>query len=141
MHSVRRAFGTTRSIPTLPEFATEATLLAYLNLSVAELKKIWWYRGRMYSHFSITKSSGKVRTITAPDRRLKIIQRKLAPLLDQLYRVRNPVHGFVPKRSVKTNAEAHGHRRFIVNLDLQDFFPTITERRIVGLLRSGIMAL
>lgn len=77
-----------------------------------------------------------MRTITAPDKRLKILQQKLTPLLDQLYRVRNPVHGFVPQRSVKTNAEAHGRRRFVVNLDLKDFFPTITEKRIVGLLKS-----
>ncbi|MDB5596854.1 MAG: hypothetical protein JWM36_3815 [Hyphomicrobiales bacterium] len=57
-------------------------------------------------------------------------------MADQLYRPRQPVHGFVPKRSVKSNAEAHRRRRFIVNLDLQDFFPGITERRVAGLLRA-----
>lgn len=136
MPSARRAFGKRIPIPLPPELADAAALLAYLEVSPAELKKIWWYRSRMYTQFDIAKRSGKVRTIIAPDRRLKIIQSKLAPLLDQLYRPRQPVHGFVPDRSVKTNAEAHGRRRFVVNLDLQDFFPTITERRIVGLLRA-----
>lgn len=136
MHSARRAFGKPIPIPIPPELADEPTLLTYLKLSAAELKKIWWYRGRMYSQFDVAKCSGKVRTITAPDRRLKITQKKLIPLFEQLYRVRNPVHGFVPERSVKTNAEAHGRRRFVVNLDLKDFFPTITEKRVVGLLRS-----
>jgi S1-C subfamily serine protease len=134
--SARRAFGKRIPIPIPPELADEAALLAYLKVSPAELKKIWWFRHRMYSEFDIAKRSGKVRTITAPDRRLKIIQSKLAPLLDQLYRIRQPVHGFVPDRSVKTNAEAHGRRRFVVNLDLQDFFPTITEKRVAGLLRA-----
>lgn len=136
MPSVARIFG--KRIPILipPELAGEATLLAHLGLSAKELKKIWWYRGRMYHQFSITKGSGKIRLITAPDRRLKILQSKLVLLLNQLYRVRNPVHGFVPARSVKTNAEAHGRRRFIVNLDLKDFFPTITENRVRGLLIS-----
>lgn len=136
VQSIRRMFGKRIPIAIPPELEDEATLLAYLKMSTAELKKIWWYRGRMYTHFNIAKSAGKVRTISAPDDRLKIIQRKLAPLLDQLYRVRNPVHAFVPKRSVKSNAEAHGSRRFVVNLDLKDFFPTITEKRIVGLLQS-----
>ena len=136
MQSARRIFGKLIPIPIPPEFADEASLLAYLRVSAAELKKIWWYRGRMYSQFDISKKAGKTRTIHAPDRRLKMIQRKLAPLLDQLYRVRNPVHGFVPARSVKTNAEAHGRRRHVVNLDLKDFFPTITEKRIDGLLQS-----
>jgi hypothetical protein len=134
--SASRIFGKHFPVPIPPEFADEAHLLAYLGVSPAELKKIWWYRGRMYTQFSIAKGGGKIRQITAPDKRLKILHSKLAPLLDQLYRVRNPVHGFVPARSVKTNAEAHGRRRFVVNLDLKEFFPTITENRVTGLLRS-----
>ncbi len=136
MPSAARIFGRLIPIPIPPQLADEATLLTHLNLSPRELKKIWWFRARMYHKFSIANGFGKVRLISAPDRRLKILQRKLVPLLDQLYRIRNPVHGFVPKRSVKTNAEAHGDRRFIVNLDLQDFFPTITENRVRGLLTS-----
>lgn len=136
MLSVRRAFGKHIPIAIPAELADEPTLLAYLSVSPRELKKIWWFRHRMYTEFNISKRSGKVRTITAPDRRLKIIQTRLARLLDQLYRPRQPVHGFVPARSVKTNAEAHGRRRFVVNLDLKDFFPTITEKRIVGLLQA-----
>jgi RNA-directed DNA polymerase len=134
--SARRAFGTRRPISIPPELAGEAAILAHLGVSQAELKKIWWQRHRMYCQFDIVKRSGKVRTITAPDRRLKIIQRRLAPLLDQLYRRRQPVHGFVLERSVKTNAEAHARRPFVVNLDLQDFFPTITEKRVAGVLRA-----
>lgn len=129
-------FWQAHSDPDSNEFANEAALLAYLGLSAKELKKIWWYRGRMYHRFPITKGSGKVRLIAAPNRRLKFLQGKLVPLLDRLYRLRNPVHGFVPARSVKTNAEAHGRRRFVVNLDLKDFFPTITENRVRGLLTS-----
>lgn len=136
MPSAARIFGKHFPLPIPPELADEACLLKHLGLSPKELKKIWWYRGRMYAQFSIAKGGGKVRHITAPDKRLKILQSKLAPLLGQLYRVRNPVHGFVPARSVKTNAEAHGRRRFVINLDLKDFFPTITENRITGLLRS-----
>lgn len=136
MPSARHAFGKRMPIPIPPELADEAAILAHLGMSQGELKKIWWYRHRMYSQFDIAKRSGKVRTIMAPDRRLKIIQRKLAALLDQLYRLRRPVHGFVQDRSVKTNAEAHGRRRFVVNVDLQDFFPTITEKRVAGLLRA-----
>lgn len=136
MPPVARIFGKLIPISIPPELADEAILLAHLGLGTRELKKIWWYRGEMYHQFSIAKGAGKTRLITAPDRRLKILQSKLAPILDQLYLLRNPVHGFVPARSVKTNAEAHGRRRFVLNLDLQDFFPTITENRIRGLLTS-----
>ena len=136
MTSLRRVFGKHIPIPIPPELASEAALLAHLGVNAKELKKIWWFRSRMYDHFFIGKGMGKTRLISAPDPRLKMLQRKLLPLLDQLYRVRSPVHAFVPARSVKTNAEAHGKRRFVVNLDLKDFFPSITENRVRGLLRS-----
>lgn len=136
MTSLRRVFGKHIPIPIPSELADETALLAYLKVNSRELKKIWFFRSRMYSHFFLGKQLGKVRMISAPDNRLMMLQRKLLPLLDQLYRVRNPVHGFVADRSVKTNAEAHVSRRFVVNLDLKDFFPTVTEARIRGLLRS-----
>ena len=122
---------------TIPaEFADEAALLAYLGVGAAELKKIWYYRQRMYQHFSIAKGPSKVRMISAPDDRLKFLQRKLADKLTDLYRPRNPVHGFVAERSVKTNALTHLNRRFVVNIDLKDFFPTISQKRVDGLLSS-----
>lgn len=136
VRSARRYFGKTVAISIPPEMASESDLLAYLEISPAELKKLWWFRDRMYSEFNIAKSSGKIRLITAPDRRLKMIQRRIATLLNQLYRIRNPVHAFVLDKSVKTNAEAHGDRRHVVNLDLEDFFGSITEARVAGLLAS-----
>lgn len=122
------------SIP--PELINEAALLSYLDLSEQELKKIWWFRNRMYHSFEITKKNGKVRVINAPDDRLKYLQRKISLLLNKLYRARHPVHGFVPDKSVKTNALAHLRKQFVINIDLKDFFPTITENRVEGMLKA-----
>ncbi len=77
MPSVARLFGKHRLIPIPPEFTDETTLLAYLSLGPKELQKIWWYRHQMYTQFEITKGKGKFRIITAPDKRLKILQSKL----------------------------------------------------------------
>lgn len=129
-------FGTPKPVPIPPEFATEPALLAYLGVGPKELKAIWWYRERMYEPFTLLTTSGKVRLITAPQPRLKHLQRRIAALLDQLYRPRHPVHGFVAQRSIKTNALTHLHRRYVLNLDLKDFFPTITENRVSGVLRA-----
>jgi len=118
------------------ELASEAALLAHLGVSPSELRKIWWFRGKMYTNFNASRPRKKARYISAPDERLKYLQRKIAPLLDQMYRVRHPVHGFVAGKSVKTNAEAHLRKRYIVNLDLKDFFPTITENRVIGMLEA-----
>lgn len=90
----------------------------------------------MYHHFNISKISGKFRMISAPDDRLKMIQKKIAISLAKLYRHRHPVHGFIQDRSVRTNAETHLRRRYILNIDLKDFFPSISEQRVIGLLQS-----
>ncbi|MFD2780323.1 hypothetical protein ACFS32_03385 [Novosphingobium pokkalii] len=116
-----RVFGPVIRAKLPPELVTRADLLSYLGMNLAELKVVKWYTKRMYHTFNINKKSGKARKINAPDRRLKIVQRKIADLLTPLYRRRNPVHGFVADRSVKTNAQSHLGSKFIVNLDLHDF--------------------
>ena len=94
-----------------PELHNEASLLTYLGLSPAELKKVWYRRERMYTDFDVAKKSGKFRQINAPDRRLKYLQRQIAVKLNSLYQRRNPVHGYVADRSVKTNALSHLKQR------------------------------
>jgi len=129
-------FGGTSRAKIPLELSSKSELLKHLGVSPAELKKIWWFGHRMYSHFNISKRSGKVRVISAPDYRLKMLQQKIARSLSGLYNPRNPVHGFVPDRSVRSNAEAHLRRRFILNVDIKNFFPAITEARVQGLLES-----
>ena len=42
-------------------------------------------------------------------------------------------HGFVAQRSIVTNAAPHVGRAVVVNMDLRDFFPSVTFRRVKGL--------
>src|SRR5262249_29867281 len=44
--------------------------------------------------------------------------------------VDEPAHGFVPGRSILTNAQPHAGKAFVVNLDLRDFFPSIAFPRV-----------
>jgi hypothetical protein len=65
--------GTSRTVIPV-ELSSKSELLKHLGVSPEELKKIWWFRHRMYSHFNISKKTGKVRAISAPDYRLKMLQ-------------------------------------------------------------------
>lgn len=116
------------------EFSSVTGLMQYLGVSAAELRKIWWYRGEMYKKFDIAKSNGRTRLISAPNHRLKMLQRKIASSLDKIYRPRQTVHGFVSGRSIKSNATAHLRSKFLMNLDIKGFFPAISEKRVLGLL-------
>jgi RNA-directed DNA polymerase len=93
-----------------------------------------------YKVFEVPKKTGGTRTIAAPVSPLKIIQTKLNQILQQVYVPKASVHGFVFGRNILTNANRHlengNRKRYIFNVDLQDFFPSITHFRIVGLLTS-----
>ncbi len=92
-----------------------------------------------YRTFNIPKRSGGTRTISAPEPRLKTLQKRLANVL---YACREEIektnglpplsHGFRKKHSIITNARPHKRRRHVLNLDLQDFFPSFNFGRVRG---------
>ncbi len=88
---------------------------------------------KRYAVFEIPKKSGGVRKIMAPVTALKILQKKLNKVLMTIYHPKAPVQGFVPERSIVTNAQRHKRQRYVLNLDLKDFFPSINFGRVRGM--------
>jgi RNA-directed DNA polymerase len=88
---------------------------------------------RRYRTFTIKKRTGGVREIRTPATALKLIQQKLNQVLQAAYNTRNPVHGFARDRSVVSNARVHLGAKFVLNIDLQDFFPSINFGRVRGM--------
>lgn len=86
-----------------------------------------------YSIFSIRKKGGGSRQISAPDKNFRIVQAKLAQVLQAIYRPRPSTHGFTLRRSIVTNATPHTQSRHVFNVDLKDFFPSINFGRVRGM--------
>ena len=74
-----------------------------------------------------------MRTISAPTNSLKIIQRKLSEVLVSIYSPKAPVQGFCEGRSILSNARRHVAQKFVLNIDLADFFPSINFGRVRGM--------
>ncbi len=93
-----------------------------------------------YTHFGIPKRNGGQRAIDAPQGGLKLLQRRVADLLQDCVDEINVAakrrdrteHGFRRGRSIVTNAHQHRRRRFVLNVDLEGFFPSINFGRIRG---------
>lgn len=75
-----------------------------------------------YKRFEIPKKRGGTREIYAPATSLKIVQQKLNQVLQSVYKVKPSAHGFVPEKSILSNAIPHVRKRYVLNLDLKDFF-------------------
>ncbi|MDA0244706.1 MAG: reverse transcriptase domain-containing protein [Chloroflexi bacterium] len=86
-----------------------------------------------YTQFVIPKRNNGHRIILEPIPNLKIIQQKLLQVLNTVYEPKTNVHGFVHARSIVTNARAHVKKKYILNIDLKDFFPSIHFGRVRGM--------
>ncbi len=86
-----------------------------------------------YTHFEIPKRSGGVRLISSPNGLVRELQYKLLPVFQGLCDAHPAAHGFIPGRSVVTNAVPHCGQRLVLNIDLADFFPSINFGRVRGL--------
>lgn len=122
----------------LPVWKTEEEVANALGISLREL---WFFaihrereRQPHYVTFAIPKRSGGKRLIMAPKRRLKAIQRRLLELLVEKLPVSEQAHAFRRGRSIRSGAEPHVGRTFVLKLDLKDFFPSVTFARVRGLL-------
>jgi RNA-directed DNA polymerase len=63
-------------------------------------------------------------------------QTVLLECISAVYVPTKAAHGFAYDRSVATNARAHVKRRWVLNFDLENFFPTINFGRVRGVLKS-----
>lgn len=86
--------------------------------------------------FRLRKKHGGYREITAPKGALRGVLQALNIVL-QTYDEPTPwAYGFVCGRSVVDNARPHVGKRYILNLDLKNFFPTITRRQVADCLTA-----
>jgi len=93
----------------------------------------------IYFNFQIPKKKGGKRNIQSPNEELKGIQFKLNFFLQALYYDVKPksVHGFVFNPlgieagfNIVTNALPHCNKKHVLNIDLKDFFASMTAKQI-----------
>jgi hypothetical protein len=87
----------------------------------------------LYRNFYIPKKNGTVRRIDAPKKNLKEIQKLILRELDSIYTPKKSAHGFIKNKSIVTNADQHTNKKFVLNIDLKDFFNTINVFRVRNL--------
>jgi retron-type reverse transcriptase len=117
-----------------PEIRSTNELAALLGIPKYMLMRYAHNADRYYKVFRIQKRSGRGRrTISAPSRELKGLQRWIVRYVLGSMRVEDTATAFRRRLSILDNALPHQDHGFVLNLDLKDFFPTVTEKRVFGL--------
>jgi hypothetical protein len=86
----------------------------------------------------MNKKNGAQRLIRAPQPPLKNIQRKLNEVLQKIYwenyeKRRKYIFGFACGQHIFDNAQCHIRSKYVINIDLKNFFDEITFPRVRGM--------
>ena len=83
-----------------------------------------------YKEFIIPKKSGENRIIDAPSLNLKKIQRWILENLLVNFPVSNYAKGFKRQTNIVDNAKIHVNKKLVYNIDIKDFFPSISFKSV-----------
>ena len=112
----------------------------YINYLLYNIKT-----DNLYNSFTIPKRNGGERVIHAPKKELKFLQKKLSNVLWECYlesieskskdkNFKTPVlsHAFEKGKSIITNSQMHRNKKYILNIDLKNFFDSFNFGRVRG---------
>jgi retron-type reverse transcriptase len=124
----------------LPVLHSGEDVAKAMGIALSSLRWLTYHRKSAtlvhYHRYSVAKKTGGVRFISAPKPALKKAQRWIFEKILGWLETEPQAHGFVSDHSIVTNATSHVGKAVVINLDLKDFFPSITFRRVKGLFRK-----
>lgn len=130
---IQKAFANLRNIDDLIILINKGNKILYGQTHLIRLKHLTYHAyhsNDKYKVFKIEKKSGGIREIYAPNKGLKHILKIFNRIFQTLYKPQIVAHGFLPNKSVVTNARLHVDKNYVFNIDLENFFPNIHQARI-----------
>ncbi|PIE47953.1 MAG: hypothetical protein CSA42_01055 [Gammaproteobacteria bacterium] len=117
-----------------------ASLLNYKAKTLSYILYVLSKQDDYYTSFEVPKKNGGVRLIQAPNKKLKQVQTNLSGLLNECVNEiieKEPKyfyasHGFLADKTIITNANKHKKKRYVFNVDIENFFGSINFGRVMG---------
>lgn len=132
----------------ISDIESREQLAFLLNIPLSKLTYLLYVKriDNCYTSFDIKKKNNGVRVISAPNEDLKDIQRKLGYLLELHHKaflkeknIDNKIsHGFEKNKSIITNAAVHRNNKYILSIDIKNFFDSIHFGRVRGFFNKNI---
>ena len=112
----------------------------FCSLSNSSSEQIAYFlckKEKAYCTFNLPKKNGGFREISAPAKPMKHVQKWI--LNNILYKLDfgDVSHGFVPGKSIVTNASIHVKQDLVLGIDLKDFFPNIQFTSVHCIFKSA----
>lgn len=104
-----------------------------VGLEYNNVKHIIKNSSNFYKVYPIRKRKGGKRQISSPYRSLKIMQQYINKFILNNVPIHENAFGFVKEKSIVHNARKHINQDCILNIDLADFFGSITEKQVYSI--------
>ncbi len=124
------------------EIKSRDDLAVFLDIPKKKLTYILYVKGteNYYESFGIPKKNGEMRPINASIGDLKEVQKKLAKGLWKFHKTylesnnihMNISHAFEREKGIITNATIHKNKRYVLNIDLENYFGSFHFGRVRG---------
>lgn len=135
---IKRRFSNIKNVSEFASLLNYVEELFYNNkeqvfpLTFSHLYFLSKTKNSRYSSFTIPKKNGDERIINSPDALLQRVQTIINVILQLIFE--DTAHycsnGFLLNRNICRNAVPHVGKKFLLNIDIENFFPSIDFRRI-----------
>jgi len=110
----------------------------FQNLTKEQLDYFAFWKKWLYKIIKIPKGNWNTRELKIPTYHLKILQRSI---LDKILFIKeweliDNVVGFRKWKNIVDNARYHVWKKYLLKIDIKDFFPSISQDRLYGLFKN-----
>lgn len=113
--------------PPVQNLSDLSTITGFASRTLYHLSR---HAERYYKTYEIPKKSGGKRVISQPGKKLKSLQRWILSNILNKASVSPWCKGFRKGCSTLDNAQPHIAAKALLNIDLKDFFPTVSSRQV-----------
>lgn len=121
----------------LYKIQTKKKLATVLFTTIAAMRGMTDKTVAHYEYWEEEKSDGSMRPLCRPHEGLDKIQSRIAFLLSSI-ETPDYVHAPVPKRTYVTNAATHRNSRAFCLMDIQSFYPSCREDKVLAFFYHGM---
>lgn len=113
-------------------------LILDVGLSRSVIENYITFADKHYNTYYQHKKSGGKRVIDCPGANLKAIQRWILKNHLNKLEVNKRANGFVEKRGIKRNAMFHLNKRYLLTIDIINFFTSISQKQVFETLKEQL---
>lgn len=103
------------------------------KFSFERIVEICKNKNEFYESFAVPKKNGGFRDVLSPNEELRTLQIIIKDLLEHNYnfeKVPKHICGYVKGRGIKENASFHVDKKYVLNVDIKDFFNSVKKEYI-----------